>query len=63
MGYIFPIYSSFKILNDNDYLDSFLIKFKFQNKEPKSEYAYFILTNTENVIENISSSAINLGLS
>jgi len=63
MGYIFPIYFSFKILNDNDYLDSFLIKFKFENKEPKSEYAYFILTNTENVIENISSSAINLGLS
>ena len=63
MGYIFPIYSSFTILNDNDYLDSFLIKFKFENKEQKSEYPYYILTNTEYSIENISSSAINLGLS
>jgi hypothetical protein len=31
-------------------------------KENKTEYAYYILTNTEFTIENISSSAINLGL-
>ena len=62
MGYIYPIYCSFNILIDNDYSDSFLIKYKFENNEPKSEYAYFILTNDEFSIENISSSAINLGL-
>ena len=33
-----------------------------EKKELKSEYPYFILTNPELIIENISSSAINLGL-
>ena len=63
MGYIFPLYASFTFLDDNDYSDSFLVKIKMENKEPKSEYAYFVLTNTDFTIENISSSAINLGLS
>ena len=63
MGYISPINSSINIVNDNDYSDTFIVKFRFENKESKSEYAYYILTNTEFVIENISSSAINLGLS
>ena len=63
MGYIFTLFSSFKILNGNDYSDSFLVKIKIERKESKSEYAYYILTNSELNIENISSSAINLGLS
>ena len=63
MGYIFPLYASFTFLNDNDYSDSYLVKIKMENKESKSEYAYFVLTNNEFTIENISSSAINLGLS
>ena len=63
MGYIFPLYASFKFLDDNDYSDSFLVKIKMENKEPKSNYAYFVLTNTDFIIENISSSSINLGLS
>ena len=63
MGYIFPIYSSCIALNDTDYSDSFLVKYRFENKQPKSEYGYFLLTNFELSIENISSSAINLGLS
>ena len=63
MGYIFPLFASFRILDDNDYSNSFLVKIKMENKEPKSEYAYFIITNPDFTIENISSSAINLGLS
>ena len=63
MGYIFPLYASFTFLDDNDYTDSFLVKIKMDNKEPKSEYAYFVLTNNDFTIENISSSAIHLGLS
>ena len=63
MGYIFPLYYSFSFLNDSDYSESFLIKSKFENKELKSDYSYFILTNTEFSIENISSGTINLGLS
>ena len=62
MGYIFPLFASFTILDDNDYSDSFLVKIKLENKQAKSEYAYYVLTNTEFIIENISSSAINLGL-
>ena len=63
MGYIFPLYSSFIISDDNNFSDSFLVKAKLENKEPKSEYGYFVLTNLEFNIENISSSAINLELS
>ena len=63
IGYIFPLYSSFIISDDNNFSDSFLVKTKMENKEPKSEYAYYVLTNLEFNIENISSSAINLDLS
>ena len=62
MGYIFPFYASLRIIDDNDYTDSFLIKIKMEMKEAKSEYAYYILANSDLTIENISSSAINLGL-
>ena len=62
MGYIFPLFASFTILDDKDYSDSFLVKTKLETKESKSEYAYYVLTNTEFIIENISSSAINLEL-
>ena len=62
MGYIFPLYSSLRVLDDNDYSDSFLIKIKMEDKDNKSEYGYYILTNPGLTIENISSSAINLGL-
>ena len=62
MGYIFPFSASFTVMDDNDYSDSLLVKIKMENNQPKSEYAYYILTNTDFVIENISSSAINLGL-
>ena len=62
MGYIFTLFASFTILDDNDYSDSFLVKTKLENKQSKSEYAYYVVTNTEFTIENISSSAINLRL-
>ena len=62
MGYIFPLFISFKITNDNDYSDSFLIKIKFENKESKSKYGFYALTKPDFTLENISSSSINLGL-
>ena len=62
MGYIFPLYTTFIFLDDNDYSDSYLVKLKMESKESKSEYAYYILANNDFSIENISSSAINLGL-
>ena len=63
MGYVFPLFISFKVLDNNDYSDSFLVKLKMENKEPKTEYGYYILTKPDFSVENISSSAINLGLS
>ena len=62
MGYIFPLYTTFIFLDDNDYLDSYLVKLKMEVKELKSEYAYYVLTNADFSIDNISSRAINLGL-
>ena len=63
MGYIFPLYANYKILDDNDYSDSFLVKAIFESKESKSEYASYVLTRPDFSIESISSSSINLGLS
>ena len=62
MGYIIPFYAYFNILDDNDYSDSFLVKIKFEKRESKSEYSYYVLTTHDLIIENISSSAIHLGL-
>ena len=62
MGYVFPLLAYFMILDDNDYSDSYLVKIKMEMKDAKSEYAYYIMTNLEFGIENISSSALNLGL-
>jgi hypothetical protein len=62
MGYIFPLYATFMFLDDNDYSDSYFVKIKMETKESKSEYAYYVLVNNDFSIENISSSAINLGL-
>ena len=63
MGYIYTLFSTIKIINDNDYSDSFLVKIKIERMESKTEYPYYVLTNSDLSIENISSSAINLGLS
>ena len=63
IGYIIPLFAYFTVSDDNDYSDSFLIKAKLEYKESRAEYAYYVLTNTDFIIENISSSALNLGLS
>mgnify|MGYP002623817560 CR=1 FL=1 len=62
MGYIFPLNANYMLLDDNDYSDSYLVKIKMELKESKSEYDYYVLTNNDYSIENISSGAINLGL-
>ena len=63
IGYILPLFASFQTINDNDYSEAHLIKIKMEMKELKSEYSYYILTNQDLIIENISLGAINLGLS
>ena len=49
IGYLQPMFSSFKIYDDNDYSNTYVIKGKLEPKDSK--------------IESISSSALNLGLS
>ena len=62
MGYILPLLATFKLLNDDDYSDTHLIKIKMDNKESKTDYSYYILTNQDLAIENISLGSIHLGL-
>ena len=63
IGYLQPMFSSFKIYDDNDYSNTYVIKGKLEPKDSKSVYAYYILTKPDFTIESISSSALNLGLS
>ena len=35
MGYIFPLFASFIILDDNDYSDSYLVKIKMEMIDSK----------------------------
>ena len=63
IGYLLPMNSSFKIYDDSDYSNTYIIKGKMEPKDSKSVYAYYILTKPDFTIDSISSSALNLGLS
>jgi len=63
VGYIVPINSRFTIYNDDDFSNTFIIKSKFELKDTKSVYAYYILVKEDFNIESISSSCLNLNLS
>ena len=62
MGYLVPFNVKFKIFDDNDFSNSFVIKANLELRDAKSTYAYYILTNQNFSVDNISSSAIHLGL-
>ena len=61
MGYLVPFNAQHSIFDDNDFSNSFVIKSKLEPLDPKSTYAYYILTKPDFSVENISSSAIHLG--
>ena len=63
MGYIIPFNSRYTFYDNNDFSNNFLIKTKFESRDVKSMYAYYLLTKPDFTLENISSSAIHLGLS
>ena len=63
VGYLIPMNSNFTIYDDSDYSNTYIIKGKMEPKDSKSVYAYYILTRPDFVIDSISSSALNLGLS
>jgi len=62
MGYLVPFNAKFTIFDDNDFSNSFVIKANLELRDAKSTYAYYILTNQNFSVDNISSSAIHLGL-
>ena len=62
IGYLLPMNASFKIYDDSDYSNTYIIKAKMEPKDSKSVYAYYILTKPDLTIDSISSSALNLGL-
>ena len=63
MGYIIPFNVRYTFYDNNDFSNNFLIKTKYESRDVKSTYAYYLLTKPDFTLENISSSAIHLGLS
>jgi hypothetical protein len=61
-GYLIPISSRFNVYNDDDFSSTYIIKSKFEIKDTKSVYGFYILTRDDFTIDSISSSCINLGL-
>ena len=62
MGYLVPFNAKFTVFDDNDFSNNYVIKAHLESRDAKSMYAYYILTKNDFSIDNISSSAINLGL-
>ena len=60
--YIIPIKQQFLVKKDQEISNSFVVKSKFDRVGGKNDFSYHILTNSNFVITNISSTCINLGL-
>ena len=62
-GYIMPINYRISIESDDDFSNTHIIKTKFELKDTKSVYGFYILTREDFNIDSISSSCLNLNLS
>ena len=62
VGYLLPTLSKFTVYNDDDFSNTFIIKAKLENKDPKSVYAFYILAKDDFTIDSFSSSALTMGL-
>ena len=62
-GYLLPTNCRFTVYNDDDFSNTYIIKAKFEARDTKSIYAFYVLTKTDFTVDGISSSALNLGLS
>ena len=62
-GYLKPLKAKHSLFSNNDFSGSYVIKTKLEYNDPKSLYAYYILTKPDFSVEGISSSSLNLGLS
>jgi len=54
MGYILPYIFKLIIYDDNDFSNTYIIKFKLEPKENKNVYPYYILTKNYFTISCIS---------
>ncbi len=63
IGYLLAINSRFKIYNEDDFSNTFIIRSRFEPKDTKSIYAFYILTKEDFTIDSISSSCLNLNMS
>lgn len=63
VGFLIPINARFTVYNDDDFSNTYIVKAKFEAKDTKSIYAFYVLTKDDFTVDSISSSAINLGLS
>ena len=63
MGYLVPFNAKFTISDDKDFSNNFIIKAHLEQRDSKLMYAYYILTKNDFSVDNISSSAIHMGLS
>ena len=62
IDFIVPCNARLFLLSEDDFKNSYLIKTKFEPREQKNSYPYFILTKNDFTIDSISSSCIYLGL-
>ena len=63
MGYLIPFNVRFILYDNNDFSNNYLIKAKYESRDVKSMYAYYLLTKPDFSLESISSSLVHLGLS
>ena len=63
VGYLVPLNCRFTVYNDDDFSNTYIVKCRYENKDTKSVYAFYVLTKDDFTVDSISSSAINLGLS
>ena len=63
MGYLIPFNVRYTLYDNNDFSNNYLIKAKYESRDVKSMYAYYLLTKPDFSLESISSSSIHLGLS
>ena len=62
VGYILPALIKFTVYNDDDFSNTFILKSKIENKDPKSVYAFYILAKDDFTIDSFSSSSLSMGL-
>ena len=62
LGFLLATNIRFSVYNDDDFSNAYIVKSKFELKDTKSVYAYYIMTKDDFIVDSISSSCLNIGL-